>query len=113
MSFFRWLMQRVTALVLVVCLGVHTVVMHFTHGSAIDLIAVTDRLHNPLWFIFYLVFLASTMFHVLNGVYEVINDYRPGPVLKLLVMVAFWGAGVIATGWGMYALINYNKLIVV
>jgi len=69
MSLLRWFLQRLTGLILAICLIVHTVVLHFSSNSAIDFNVVAGRLVNPLWFIFYLVFLSSAIFHGLNGVY--------------------------------------------
>jgi succinate dehydrogenase / fumarate reductase, membrane anchor subunit len=111
MSFWRWLLQRLTALILVLGLATHILVMHFTGNSPIDVKAVAGRLHNPLWFTFYAIFLASTLFHGLNGTFGVLEDYKPSPIFRFLVEVCFIGAGAVAFIWGMYILICYSMAV--
>ena len=123
----RWLLQRITGLLLAACLITHTVIIHFSGHSPVDMNVVHDRLKDNFWLIFYAVFLGSTLFHGLNGFYEVIDDYKlplkrdgKGRVLsdpsshrlQALLGVVLWGVGLIALAWGVYVLVQWHNLAI-
>ncbi|MBI5777843.1 MAG: hypothetical protein HZA49_00105 [Planctomycetes bacterium] len=112
MSFIRWLLQRITGLLLVLGLGTHTIVIHFSGHSPIDVNVVHDRLKDTFWLVFYIVFLAATLFHGLNGFYEVIDDYKPSQRLRALLGLALWGIGLLALVWGIYVLMAWSNLVI-
>ena len=112
MSFIRWLLQRITGLLLAVCLITHTVVIHFSGHSPVDMTVVHDRLKDNFWLVFYAVFLGATLFHGLNGFYEVIDDYKPGHRLQALLAVVLWGVGLVALAWGVYVLVQWHNMII-
>ncbi|MEW6026969.1 MAG: succinate dehydrogenase, hydrophobic membrane anchor protein [Planctomycetota bacterium] len=110
MSFVRWFLQRITGLLLVACLGAHTIILHFTGHSPVDINVVHDRLKDSFWLVFYIVFLASTLFHGLNGLYEVIEDYKPSRSVQSLLGIACWCAGFVALVWGVYVLMAWRNI---
>jgi succinate dehydrogenase hydrophobic anchor subunit len=110
MSFLRWVLQRLTGLLLVLGLGTHTIVIHFSGHSPIDVNVVQDRLKDVFWLVFYVVFLAATLFHGLNGVYEVIDDYKPGRSFRIFVSIILWGAGLLALVWGLIVLMKWHNM---
>ncbi|MFA5794482.1 MAG: hypothetical protein WC980_05375 [Candidatus Brocadiia bacterium] len=97
----RWFLQRFTGIILSACLITHVVVIHLTGGEVIDFKSVLVRIQSSLfWSIFYMTFLSSTLFHALNGVYEIIDDYKPPRWIKMSIAVGFWFVGVISLYWG-------------
>lgn len=112
MSFLRWFLQRITGLLLVACLGTHTVILHFTGHSPVDMNVVHDRLKDSFWLVFYIVFLSSTLLHGLNGVYEIVDDYKPSHGVQILLGIILWGAGLIALLWGVYVLVAWRNVII-
>ncbi|MDI6732766.1 MAG: succinate dehydrogenase, hydrophobic membrane anchor protein [Planctomycetota bacterium] len=107
MSFLRWFLQRLTGLVLAVALIIHIVVLHFSGDSPVSCQAVRERLSNPLWFVFYIIFLSATLFHALNGLYEIVQDYKPSRKVNLVLTVGCLVIGLIALIWGIYVLIAW------
>lgn len=104
----RWFLQRFTGIILSACLITHVVVIHFLGGEVIDFKSVVARIQSSaFWSVFYIVFLTSTLFHALNGVYEIIEDYKPPRWLRISVIVIFWLAGLMATYWGIMTLVEW------
>lgn len=112
MSFLRWFLQRITGLLLAVCLITHTVIIHFSSHSPIDVNVVHDRLKDTFWLVFYIIFLSSTLFHGLNGFYEVIDDYKPSHGVQILLGIILWGTGLIALLWGVYVLASWRNIVI-
>ncbi|MFH1226326.1 MAG: succinate dehydrogenase, hydrophobic membrane anchor protein [Planctomycetota bacterium] len=101
----RWFLQRFSGIILAACLMTHVIVIHLTGGEVIDFKSVLVRIHSSIfWTIFYVIFLSNTLFHALNGVYEVIEDYKPPRWLKLFIKVLFWFAGIVSLYWGLFTL---------
>lgn len=105
----RWFLQRLTALILAVCLVIHIVVVHFSFAEIISFDAVARRIKaDNFWVFFYIVFLSTTLFHGLNGLYEIINDYAPSRNLRLVLAWLFWIIGILAFAWGVYVLLMFR-----
>jgi succinate dehydrogenase hydrophobic membrane anchor protein len=108
-GFYRWFLQRLTGLLLAVFLITHTVVLHFSGNSPIDFKVVVARLTNSLWLLFYVLFLTNAIFHALNGVYGVIEDYNPSRTLKVSLSAILWVMGLLAVVWGIYVLMVFHS----
>jgi len=113
MSFLRWVSQRLTGLILVLGLGTHTIIIHFSGHSPVDVNVVQERLKDTFWLLFYVVFLGATLFHGLNGLYEVIDDYKPSRGLQILLSIMMWCAGLVALIWGLIVLVAWRNLIII
>jgi succinate dehydrogenase hydrophobic membrane anchor protein len=88
---YSWLLQRISAILLLVFVFVHVFVAHYPVRD-INFNDVLTRLNYPGWKIFYILFLATVLYHALNGVWGVISDFqwlRPvqKPLLGLIVLV--------------------------
>jgi succinate dehydrogenase hydrophobic anchor subunit len=68
-----FLMQRLSAIALVVFLTLHMVVVHYPPGH-IDVNRVLERLDDPLWKAIDIGFLFFVLMHALTGAYMVITD---------------------------------------
>ena len=72
---YSWLFQRISGVVLLFCLAVHFYLMHYM-GFEMRLHAdVLQRLRNPMWKSFYMIFLVLGLFHGLNGTWSIAVDY--------------------------------------
>jgi succinate dehydrogenase hydrophobic anchor subunit len=68
-----FLMQRLSAIALLVFLTLHMVVVHYPPGH-IDVNRVLERLNDPVWKAIDIGFLAAVLIHALTGSYMVITD---------------------------------------
>jgi len=108
LSLLRWFLQRLTGLGLAFFLSVHIITQHFTVMDVVNFHNVVNRIQSSiLWLIFYFLFLVFILWHGLNGVYEIVNDYTPSRGLRLFIGWGCWLIGLAASGWGCYVLINW------
>jgi len=94
---FGWFMQRITGAVLLLALLAHFWVLHFfppSHGN-ITYETVMQRLQNPAWRTVDLLFLVFGLYHGMNGIIIVINDYIRNSGVRTLLVGVLW----VATIW--------------
>lgn len=104
-GFWSWLLQRVSGLFLVYFLGVHVVAIHLARAWKVDAASVIDRLQGqPLWGLFYLVFIPVALYHGLNGLWALVLDYAPTRGVRQAYLVGLWAVGVAATLFGGWVL---------
>ncbi len=102
---YSWFIQRITGILIAFFVIVHIDVLHFGKEYLIDFHAVTQRLQSSgLWVVFYLFFIPVVLFHGLNGLWGVIQDYRPSPGTEKSVKAVLWILGVVATIYGYLAM---------
>ena len=107
---WAWILQRVTAVLLLVLLGTHLAVMHFVPANlSINFIGVAARMQSVLYLIVDSGLLAVGLYHALNGVRNVLFDYivKEGP--RRTINTVMWIMGVAFTLWGAYALTAFIK----
>ena len=92
-SMALWLLQRITAVLLVVFLGVHLWASNFATDWAALLRAGVD-----------ISLLALALFHGLNGVRTVVLDFGLGYQARRFVSVSLWMLGFVAFLFGTYGL---------
>jgi succinate dehydrogenase / fumarate reductase membrane anchor subunit len=81
-----WLLQRVTGATLLLFIIVHTVVSHYTvPPQGITYEWVMERLGDPYWKLFYLFFLFLLIYHALNGLWTIFQDYIRADALRVVV----------------------------
>lgn len=68
-----FLLQRWSAVALLVFLTIHMVVVHYPPGE-IHFSNIADRLDDPLWKAIDIMFLAAVLIHALTGAYMVLTD---------------------------------------
>jgi succinate dehydrogenase / fumarate reductase membrane anchor subunit len=106
---WRWLFQRITAIILVVLLSIHIITLHFSH-QAFTFKSVVARIQgNSGWLIFYGLFLLVGLWHGLNGVYQVVEDYKPSNWFKKFLMLILWLGGIALFAWGLIVLMSWWK----
>jgi len=92
-SVFLWLLQRISAALLVVLLGLHIWASNFATDWASLLRAGVD-----------ISLLAVALFHGLNGVRTIVLDFGLGVQARRFVSVSLWMLGFAAFLFGMYGL---------
>jgi len=92
-SIALWLLQRITAVLLVVFLGVHLWASNFATDWASLLRAGVD-----------ISLLALALFHGFNGVRTVVLDFGLGYQARRFVSVGLWMLGFVAFLFGTYGL---------
>lgn len=88
-----WLLQRISAVVLVLLLGLHIWASNFATSWASLLRAGIDFL-----------LLAVALFHGLNGVRTIVLDYGVGAQARRFLSVGLWMLGFVAFLFGVYGL---------
>jgi len=74
-ALWLWLFQRVTGALLVIGIGVHFHVGHYTGLLTSE--SVAERLRQAAWLGFDLVLVALLAFHGINGLRNIVRDYNP------------------------------------
>lgn len=102
-----FVMQRLTAVALVLFLTLHMVVVHYPPGH-LDFSRVMERLANPVWKVIDILFLFAVLVHALTGAYAVLMDVeRVTPYKRLLIGGAML-LGFVAFVYGTITVINFN-----
>jgi succinate dehydrogenase hydrophobic anchor subunit len=78
-------MQRISAIALLVFLGIHMAVMHYPPWEIDFSKVVIERLSNPIWKMIDIAFLFFVLMHALTGAYVVLTDLQRIGVYKRLL----------------------------
>ncbi len=102
---WSWLLQRVTAVLLIVCLAVHLILTHILNIGELDYENIGARLAHRGLTAVDIVLLAAGIFHALNGLRNVLLDYWFTSRRRALTLTAaLWVVGLAAMGYGTWAL---------
>jgi succinate dehydrogenase hydrophobic anchor subunit len=105
-----WLLQRVTAVGLIVVAGVHVYVLHFAGGHAeLTAAAASARLDALAYMLVSYSLLAFVLYHGLYGLRSVILDYTTGERAVRVVTAGLWVIGLLAFCYGALALVRFMK----
>ncbi len=75
-GFYAWLFQRITGAILVVLLLLHFWVTHgLPKPEGVTYERIAPRLATPTWKVIDMLFLVCALYHGLNGVWMVVQDY--------------------------------------
>ena len=69
-------MQRLSAIALLIFLGIHMAVMHYPPFEIDFRTVVIERLANPIWKVIDIGFLFFVLMHALTGAYVVLTDLQ-------------------------------------
>lgn len=102
---WAWLLQRITAVLLIVCLAIHLLFTHILNIGELDSANVSDRLANGGLTAVDLTLLAAGIFHALNGLRMVLMDYWfTSRTWALMLTLVLWAVGLAFMGYGSWAL---------
>ncbi len=111
-----WLFQRVNGLLLIFLLGVHIWMGHFSglgdviDGRQEDLVMfdiVERRLAQGLFVFVDFSLLALVLFHGLNGVRNILLEWRPAAPRRRPITTGLWLLGVTTFAYGAWALLQF------
>jgi len=100
---WTWLLQRVTAVLILVFLGIHIYLAHFSdlNDELLSWENVESRVKAlPLLIVDYGL-LITAIFHALNGLRMVGFDFIVNNAKRRAVDVVLWVAGIVAVIWGL------------
>jgi succinate dehydrogenase cytochrome b556 subunit len=100
-----WLMQRVTAVVLIVGLGTHLVATHILNIGELSYDNIAARLAAVFFIVIDVGLLAAAIFHGLNGLRMVLLDYFwKARRQRLVFAYLLWAFGIAFFIFGLWAL---------
>ena len=105
-----WLLQRISALALLVMLFWHLAVAHFPPRD-IDFDNVVTRLADPGWKLFYAVFLAIVLYHALNGVWQVAADWGVVQRHRRPIIAALGATGLVLLALGVQVIVVFDSVV--
>lgn len=105
-----WLLQRVSAVALLLMLFWHLAVAHFP-ARDIDFDNVVTRLAQPGWKIFYAAFLAIVLYHALNGVWQVAADWTVVQRFRRPIIAALGLVGLLFLALGVQVILVFDSVV--
>ncbi len=96
-----WLLQRITAVVLFIVLLYHFVIYHFiSQGKAPGWNEIVARMKSPWFTLLQFLFLAAALYHGLNGVWQIVEDYIHSRFWRLFIfsIIIITGASLLFVG---------------
>ncbi len=106
-----WFIQRVSGIVLVILLILHFALMHYplpgdSDGYKIE--NVINRLDSPYWKAFDIFFLVFAIYHGMNGLWQVLQDYKMKQGFRLVLYGAIFSVGIFFLTLGTITIINFK-----
>ena len=106
---WSWYFMRISGLVLIFLSLLHFSITHIIN-DVVDTNAefVANRWDNPLWRLFDWVLLTLALFHGLNGVRWIIDDYVRSPGKRAAVKAITYGVSFILFAYGTLVIVTYS-----
>ena len=101
-------MQRISAIALLIFLGIHMAVMHYPPFEIDFRTVVIERLSNPIWKVIDIGFLFFVLMHALTGTYVVITDLQRFNAFKRGLAGAAIVLGVVGFVYGTVTILAFQ-----
>ena len=102
---WAWLFQRITAVVLIICLMTHLVAEHIFGLGHLSYLNISHRLSSDAFRVVDISLLAAAIYHGLNGARMVVLDYWLATrASRRALSVVLWVFGAAVFVYGMWAL---------
>ncbi|NQV98279.1 MAG: succinate dehydrogenase [Rhodospirillales bacterium] len=106
---FLWLAQRISAMVLAVCVTVHIATMIIAVQGGLSAAEIISRVGGSrLWLGFYLVFVTAVAIHAPIGLKSVLREMTALPMRRIELLVGLFAIVIAALGlraaFGLYGL---------
>jgi succinate dehydrogenase hydrophobic membrane anchor protein len=105
-----WLLQRITAVILFVLLIIHFVTYHFIAKGVYPWKEVVARMQSPWFNLMQFIFLAAVLFHGLNGIWMVTEDYIHNRTWRMVVYSLILLVGLALFFIGTVTIINISGI---
>jgi len=92
-----WFLQRISAVLLFVMLMFHFVTYHFIAKGVIKYADIITKMKSPWFNLLQFLFLISALYHGLNGIWTIAEDYCHHKGLRLLIL-----ALILIVGFGLF-----------
>ena len=102
------MLQRITGLALVILTVGHYIMMHYNPVSGHDYGETADRLASPMFKGMYLLFITIGMYHGLQGVWNVIRDFKLKTWLAWTLFGTIVLAGIVFLGIGYNTMLTFD-----
>ncbi len=107
---WAWFIQRLSAVLLIVLLGIHIYVSHFWHvGEELTVGNISERLREAVFIVIDYSLLAMVLLHGLNGFRTVLFDFDRFTKRKRAVDLGLWALGIVMMVWGIIILMPFIK----
>jgi len=105
---WSWLFMRVSGLALLFLALVHFAMTHIvTDVADTDSGFVAQRWANPLWRLFDWALLALALFHGLNGMRWIVDDYVRSPRRRTVTKVSLYALSLALFAYGSLTILTY------
>ena len=102
---WSWLFQRITAVLLIVCLAIHLIFTHILNIGELNYDNIADRLAHAGLTAVDIILLAAGIYHALNGLRMVLMDYWfTSRTRALILTIVLWVVGIAFMAYGTWAL---------
>jgi succinate dehydrogenase hydrophobic anchor subunit len=106
MHAWTWLLQRLSAFVLLIVLGLHIGLLHFSNaGEPLKYSDILVRMKSPLFITLDLLLLICGLYHALYGMYAIFLDFNSGKKERVMVLSLFVAVGLVFLGFGTFGLL--------
>ena len=107
-----WLVQRITAVLLLLLLLAHFIVIHYSGSGDVTFDIVKDRLTHsiwgPVWKTITLLLLFTALFHALNGTWGVLLDYIKTGAVRIWLFSLIVTIGLILVTLGSITILTFR-----
>lgn len=102
---WSWLFQRITAVLLIVCLAIHLIFTHILSIGELGYDNVGERLAHASLTAVDIILLAAALYHALNGLRMVLMDYWFTSRKRAIALTSvLWVVGIALMIYGTWAL---------
>jgi len=102
---WAWLLQRITAVLLIVCLVIHLIFTHILSIGDISYDTVGERVAHGAFTALDIILLMAGIYHALNGLRMVLMDYWFTSRKRAVTLnAALWVIGLAFLGYGIWGL---------
>ena len=111
MHAWTWLFQRITAFLILIVLGFHIGLLHFSNaGEPLKYSDILLRMKTPVFIAMDLLLLTCGLYHALYGLYAIFLDFNSGKKERVVVLSLFVAAGLGFFGFGLFGLLYIFNL---
>lgn len=105
---FNWILQRLSGVALIVLAVGHYFLVHRAPEQGHTWAATAVRLQSP-WFVgLYSAFLILGMYHAIQGMWNIIRDFRLKPVVGMTIYGLLVVAALVFVGMGLNTLFSFD-----
>ncbi len=105
-----WLFQRISAVVLFLLLITHFVTYHFLGHGSIKYTDIVEKMGSPFFNLIQFIFLITALYHGINGIWMVAEDYMKKRGTRMLVFSVLVLLGVILLFVGMLTIFKAGSI---